>query len=221
MWTVREESIQALKVGLKEEGDMISEGFSIIDEMIQKFNDLSPRTDLSTLSGLLLVKGKNLCFGMYSLALDGLAQESGALLRPTIECIELVQFFYDDQERLKLVFENKVPSAGEVAKAVNGKFKKLREFLNENASHLSISIDSLMHLIDWTDRTFKPKQKYSETVLRKNLSTLFYFISFLIVSTVNCLDKCGCQSETLVQKINQWRDRGQKISRKNHGIVEN
>ncbi len=67
MWTVRKESVQALKTILKEEGDTISEGFNIIDEMIQQFNDIFPRTDLSAVIGLLLAKGKELCLGMYSL----------------------------------------------------------------------------------------------------------------------------------------------------------
>jgi hypothetical protein len=53
-----------------------------------------------------LVKAKNLALGSYSLVLDGLGQEAGALMRPMIEYAELLAYFRLHPEMVKLSATN-------------------------------------------------------------------------------------------------------------------
>jgi len=212
MWnTTREESLKALNTTLKDEGDLIYEGFEIIEEIAQKLSGISDSSSFSRVCGLVLIKGRNLCQGLFGLALEGLAQESGALLRPTIECFELLEYFYQDPKRIEKALKGKLPSAGEIAQKIKGKFKDLRNHLNVHASHLSIAPESMVHLINWNEGSFKIKQVYSESVLKTNLSTLFCFLFFLCTSAAKCLDECNLLSDTIVHRINKWRQKGLQI----------
>ena len=95
LWITREESLNALKNKLSIEAQYIEEGFTIIDSLLRIFED--NKSDIFCMvCSFTLLKGKNLCFSIYSLSLDGLAQEAGALLRPAIECFELLDYFYTD-----------------------------------------------------------------------------------------------------------------------------
>ena len=126
LWITREESLNALKSKLSIEARYIERGFTIIDALLRIFED-NKNDNFYMVCSFALLKGKNSCFSIYSLSLDGLAQESGALLRPAIECFELLDYFYADPKRIKEALENKLPSAGNIAKKINGKHKKLRE----------------------------------------------------------------------------------------------
>ena len=211
MWSTREESLKALNTTLKAEADLIYEGFKIIEKISQKLSSISDSTGYSRVCGLVLIKGRNLCQGMFSLSLEGLAQESGALLRPTIECFELLEYFNQEPNRIEKIFKGKLPTAGEISKEIKGKFKDLRGYLNAHASHLSIGKESMVHLINWSEGSFKTKQTYSEKVLKINLSMLFCFLIFLCNSAANCLNKYNSLSEKLFNQINCWREKGQKI----------
>jgi len=70
MWnTTREESLKALNTTLKDEGDLIYEGFEIIEEIAQKLSGISDSSSFSRVCGLVLIKGRNLCQGLFGLAL--------------------------------------------------------------------------------------------------------------------------------------------------------
>jgi hypothetical protein len=211
MWNTRKKSIEALHTTLKKERDLIYEGFKISDKVANELNKASKDPRFARICGLVLVKGRYLCQGILDLMLDGLAQEAGALLRLVIECFELLEYFYQKPERIEEAIEGKLPSAGEIAKKIHGKYKDLREHLNIHASHLSISSDSMTHLIDWKKDKIKIKQPYSKKVLKKNLSTLFCFLFFLSETAAKCLDKCNSCPNTIIQKVNNWREKGKKI----------
>jgi hypothetical protein len=211
MWNTREESLKALNKILKKEAGIIYEGFEIIEKISQKLGSLSDSSSYLRVCGLVLIKGRNLCQGIFSLSLEGLAQECGALLRPTIECIELLEYFFQDPKRVGKALNGKLPCAGKIAKEIKGKFKGLRDYLNVHASHLSIGVESMAHLINWNKGSFKTKQIYSEKVLKTNLSTLFCFLALLCISAVNCLSKCNSISDKLYDQINCWREKGLKI----------
>lgn len=62
--------------------------------------------------GLTLLKAKHLALGAYSLILDGLGQEAGALLRPFIEYTELLTYFRKFPSKVDAAIKGKLPSAG-------------------------------------------------------------------------------------------------------------
>lgn len=209
MWETRSEALKELSGDLKEEGELIYKGFELLDEIIEIF---TRKPDcFNRVCGIVLLKGKNLCKAMFSLALDGLAQESGALLRPTIECFELLAYLRDDPERVEEAVENRLPSAGNIAKKIDGDFKDLREHLNKNASHISLSSHSVSHLIDFESEEYRMEQLYNEQVLRKNLTTLFVIMFNLIFEGVNCIKINGEVPANLPMKIKNWKDNGLKI----------
>ncbi len=211
MWDTRKKSLKALKTTLKDEASLIYEGFEIIEKVAQELSNISDSSGFSRVCSLVLIKGRNLCQGIFSMTLEGLAQESGALLRPTIECFELLEYFYQNPKRVEKALKKKLPSAGKIAKKIRGKLKDLRDYLNSHASHLSIAPESMVHLINWKEGSFKIKQIYSEKVLRTNLSMLFCFLTFLCIPAANCLDRYNSLSDTLINQINIWRKKGLKI----------
>jgi hypothetical protein len=118
---------------------------------------------------LTLLKAKNLAIGAYSLVLDGLAQEAGALMRPFVEYVELLTYFKRYPERVEDAVSNDLPSAGQRAKAVAGSYKEFREHLNHHASHSSYSHYSLSHLLERETFRFKKLQQMHPSVLDRNV----------------------------------------------------
>ena len=172
LWITREKSLDALESNLSIEARYIEKGFTIIDALLRIYED-NKNDDFCKICSSTLLKGKNYCLSIYSLSLDGLAQEAGALLRPAIECFELLDYFYADPKRIQEALEKSLPSAGSRAKKINGKYKSLREHLNKAASHFSFDPIACKHLRNRKNDSLRYYQKFSETVLRCNLWTLF------------------------------------------------
>ena len=206
MWNTRKEAMEALETSLKDEAHLIYEGFDLIDEMIQMLYDPSIPMSFLAICGLVLLKGRTLSQGMFSLALDGLAQESGALLRPTIECFELLEYFRKDPKRIEEAIEDRLPRAGQIAKKINENLKKLRDYLNKNASHFSLTPGAMLHLINWRNGNVKLKQLYMESVLKRNLETLFLILLLLSSEAAKCLNSHGCLCQPILDRFNRWRE---------------
>lgn len=147
------------------------------------------RATYPRICGLTTLKGKNLALGSYSLILDGLGQEAGALLRPLIEYIELLTYFRKFPEKTTLAPEGELPRAGERAKAIGGMFKGLREHLNEHASHSSYSHHSLAHLVEPNLKRFRRIQRMHPKVLDKNFRDLAVQAYFLLREAVLALER--------------------------------
>jgi len=211
MWSTRQRAMHALDTELQAEASTIYEAFELIDEMIEMFRASPQPTEFSMTCGLVLLKGRNLGQGIFSLELDGLAQEAGALLRPMIECFELLTYFRKDPQRIEKAIKGRLPKAGEISKQIQGSFKGLRSHLNYHASHFSLTPGSMLHLIDWRDGDWKVIQPYNENVLRENLSTLFTVLVFLSFEAASCLGVCGCLPESMVDRLSVWRDNGRKV----------
>jgi hypothetical protein len=135
---------------------------------------------------LALLKGKNLALGNLGLILDGLAQESGALMRPMIEYMEQLKLFKQSPESAEQAMSGILQTAGVVAKAVDGIHRELREHLNENASHKSFSHHSTSHLIK-PDGSFCKQQQFVPHVLDLNLQTFCVELYLLLESGANAL----------------------------------
>jgi len=203
--------MRALDTDLQAEASTIYEAFNLIDEMIKMFRASPQPTEYSMICGLVLLKGRYLGQGIFSLALDGLAQEAGALLRPMIECFELLTYFHEDLRRIDEAIEGRLPKAGEIAKRIKGSFKDLRSHLSACASHLSLAPVAMRHLIDWRDGDWKVIQPYQEAVLRANMSYLCAALVLLSFEAASCLGVCGCLPESMVDRLEVWRDNGYKV----------
>ena len=212
LWITREESLNALKSKLSIEARYIEKGFTIIDDLLSIFED-NKNDNFCTVCSFALLKGKNYCLSIYSLSLDGLSQESGALLRPAIECIELLDYFYDDPKRIKEALENKLPRPGNIAKKIKGKFESLRKHLNSAASHFSFDPIACMHLMNWKNGSLRYYQKFNETVLRQNLWTLFGVMRLLTYSAVRCLRFKNIFDIKLGKEIEEWKESGLKLAK--------
>lgn len=184
LWNTRRQSEACLNEDLKPFAELFDEAFSLIDICIGRLEDLE--NPLGRVCGLVLIKARNLALGCYSLSLDALAQEAGALFRPLIECLELLTYFRSDPVRVDEALEGRLPKAGVVAKKIEGKFQNLRGYLNTCASHLSLSPDAMGHLIDFKAGRLRPVQGHHPAVLRQNLRTLLAVLIWLAIEAVNC-----------------------------------
>ena len=102
---------------------VVARTFELLDDTIDAFEAALPEATYPRVCGVTLLKAKNLALGAYSLVLDGLGQESGALLRPMIEYVELLTYFRLKPEMTERALENALPKAGERAKAIGSFFK--------------------------------------------------------------------------------------------------
>jgi len=122
---------------------------------------------------------------MYSLTLDGLAQESGALARPFIEYTELLTYFRMFPEAVNDALNGEPPRAGLVAKKVEGIYRPFRQHLNVHASHAAYSTHSLAHLRDPTTNRLKKLEVMHPEVIERNVGD--FAIQFVLM-----LQECLC-----------------------------
>jgi hypothetical protein len=189
LWGTRAAALATLAGELRDEAMVIEEAFGHLDESILNLEKLD--TSFSRICGLTLVKARNLALGSYGLCLDGLAQETGALMRPLIEALELLIYFRLEPTRVDEAIEGKLPSAGKRAQVINGHFKEARDYWNENASHLSFTPDSIRHLLDFKESRWRVTQPHSTEVLRRNLQFFFAVLIWVAIEGVNCLGTAG------------------------------
>ncbi len=184
LWETRGISEQALGQSLRPFADVLTDAFQVVDDLVGNLELVG--TPFGRVRAAVAVKARNLALACYSLSLDGLAQESGALFRVLLESLELLQYLRDDPKRLSEALNGQLPSAGQIAKQINGRFKGLRDHLNAHASHLSLSSEAMNHLVDHSQGRLRTVQPYSERVLRTNLRTLLSMLVWLAIEAANC-----------------------------------
>jgi hypothetical protein len=211
LWETRDQALIAIKTVLRQQAEVIQDAFTILDLCIERLSALSRTNQFAEVCGLTFIKVRNLALACYSLALDGLAQEAGAVFRVLAEGIELLIYFEQEPSRIDKAIKGKLPSsAGEIGKKIKGNFQPLRSFLNESASHFSYTPDSLNHLRDKSGN-WKVIQPHQDTVLAINMHWLF--VLFLIISNEEmlCLSQVNALDDGLVAKIEDWRVKGQAV----------
>ena len=114
-------------------------------------------------------------------------------------------------QRLDEILEERLPSAGEIGKRIHGKFQKLRNYLNQHASHFSFEPESISHLIDFKSGNWKAIQPYNEKVLRTNMTTLFAVLVQLLYEAANCLFCNELLTDSLEDRLNAFKKRGHTI----------
>jgi hypothetical protein len=202
-WETRTKSVAGIASTLGREAQLIEDLLSLLAVCAEKLEAVPQGQRLSRAAAICTIKARNLGLASYSLSLDALAQEAGALVRPLIETMELLAYLRADPSRVHEVLENRLPSAGERGKAINGKFKKWRDYLNAHASHFGLTPDSVRHLFDINNLRLRIVQPYDEAVLRENLKSLFAVLYFCATEAVLTLDLCAPgfaegEAETLV-----------------------
>ena len=215
LWATREESLIWLRYELAPESEVIQEGFDFLNKSVSLFDNLGSgegetlKGKFCQISAITLAKSSHLLLGCYSLAIDALAQESGALLRPLIETYELLVYFRQDMSRVDKVIDGKLPPAGEISGKISGDYEDLRKYLNDNASHFSYKSDSIRHLFDSNIKA-QSLPTHSKKVFEVNLNLLNAFQVFVVFEALNCLSCAGYNAYDLAYKIEHWRDKSKK-----------
>ena len=162
-----------------------------MDECVDAFEAVSGENTYARVCGLTLLKLKHLAVGSYSLILDGLGQETGALMRPMIEYAELLTYFRMFPAAVEKAAENDLPKAGERAKAIGSIYKEFREHLNEHSSHSSFSHYSLSHLLEPSTLRFKKMQRMVPSVLDVNIRDLVIQLQIMLREAALALQPLG------------------------------
>ena len=157
-----------------------------IDTCLASFESLAPNTPLAAACGLALVKGRNFAVCSLGLITDGYGQESGVLLRLLVEHIEVLIYLDRFPDEAQRALANDLPSAGARAKKIEGSFKFLRDFLNENSSHGSFSEHAVGH-VRRRDGGFNKQPKFVPSTFDENFRLTAMFTIFLLRSAVSCL----------------------------------
>jgi len=185
LWETRRSAEEALEGPLRTHADLLAEAFALFDVCGDRL--VLSDTDFGRVCALVIAKARSFALGCYSLALDGLAQESGALARPLFESLELLEYLRLDPKRAQEVIENRKPSAGVIARRIEGKFQDLREHFNQHASHLSLGPESIRHLVNFQEGRLRTVLPNDERVLRANLNILIAVICAVLRVAVGCL----------------------------------
>jgi len=194
-WQARDQSWSYLKRKHRSRVSVVSAAFDLVDRCVDEYESHAPVNTYARICGLTLLKAKNLALGSLSLALDGLGQEAGALLRPMIEYAELLTYLHKFPEAAEKAALNELPKAGQRAKAIGGIYQNLREHLNEHASHSSYSHYSLSHLLT-PELSFRKEQQFVPHVLERNLRDFTVQLLLLLQEGVVALEHVAPASLT-------------------------
>jgi hypothetical protein len=111
------------------------------------------------------------------------------------------------------VTANRVASASTGQVAASLQF--LRNYLNEDASHFSFSLNSLRHIAKFSDPVlFDTHLKFHPVPFCENLSVLFAFLAYLSSAAVTCLAKdkdVPLELEPLAVEIARCNERGRSV----------
>lgn len=207
LWTTRTEAVAYLEASHPNRIGVLLGAFDLIDLSVDAYESLADGDVYARICGLTLLKAKHLAVGAYSLILDGLAQEAGALIRPFIEYSELLTYFRQFPEMAERAADNDLPKAGERARAIDGRFQEFREHLNIHASHSSYSHYSLAHLLEPKTHRFKKLQRAVPMVLDKNMKDFVVQLYLLAREGVLSLDRLNVPNfEDLATRTDQLKE---------------
>ena len=107
------------------------------------------------------------------------------------------------------------PKAGRIAQLIGGEHKRLREYFNEFASHLSLSPQALRHLLDLSSDSFaelRMHQPFRLAVALVNLQVLYSFLSLIGIEAVRCMQVAECAKNVhLAKRMEDLKYRGQAV----------
>lgn len=201
LWQSRTDALEYLKSNQAPRLEVIEEIIDAIDQTIDAYEKRAVSDEYARICGLTLVKGKNLAVGMYSLTLDGLAQEAGALARPFIEYVELLTYFRIFPKKVRSAIYGKLPSAGKRAKAIKGTYQEFRNHLSQHAAHSSYNHFSLSHLLELKTGKFKKTQSMVPSVVDRNIRDITVQVYLLLQEAVLGLEPVNLDAFDLLAGI--------------------
>jgi len=207
MWSVRNQALADLASNLPQESEVIEEAFGLLDKCIEHlFSSATGEYEkFAIVCCHTLIKAHRFALGCYSLCLDGLAQEAGALLRPLIETWQQLIFYRQKPERIELALANRLPQAGDIAREINeelhNELRGLRTYLNTTASHFSFQEESLAPM----------SMAYHGESLKNNLRSLFSVTWPIANESAKCLSIIGQLDNALIDAIEACRETGLRI----------
>jgi hypothetical protein len=196
LWKARTEALTFLRRQREEQIEVVEELFGLSDACVDAYESQSDDF-YSTVCGLTTLKAKHLAHGMYSLTLDGLGQEAGALARVFIEYAELLTYFRLVPEAVNDALAGELPSAGKRAQKVEGIYQRFREHLNEHASHSSYSSYALAHLRDPATKKLRKLQVMHPDVLQQNVGDFAIQFVFMLQEAVLGLERSPDRSRLI------------------------
>ena len=183
IWATREASEARLaEPALIAEATLIESAFLLIDECINMLaSEQLGHKGYAQVVAVAPNKARRLSFGCFSLVLEGLGQEGGALLRPLMEWLSVLEFIRKDPARAELAFEGRLPKAGKIAQEVAPEFRGLRQFLSKNASHYSFSPESFQHVLNPSNGTINPVDLPNHRSLAANVQMVLIFLNLTMI----------------------------------------
>lgn len=205
LWSVRNQALEEIEGELQPEKEALEDEFALMDKCIERlFSDAKDGNERFALVCLhTLVKARRYALGCYSICLDGLHVEGGALFRPLIETWEQLAFYQQEPESIEFALENKLPSAGEIGKKIQSQLKGLRDYLNTHASHFTFEPDSLQPMAMYYDRES----------LRTSIRVLNSVTHLTTVEAAKCLSVINQLDQSLIDDIESARQKGIRVFR--------
>jgi hypothetical protein len=214
LWRTREAAAAELSTNMKNEAALIEDTFGVIDEIVELLDSRQANDSYARACGFALAKARNLALGCFSLVLDGLGQEAGALMRPMIEAHELLVYFRLEPAGVDRALQGRLPPAGEIAKRIKGQFQDFRKHLNEHASHFGFSTYSLRHLLDGKELKIRTVQPMLPLVLLRNIRDLWLNMILLLFDAFKCLEarpEYQRYLERIGSEIEELRERARRV----------
>ena len=211
LWQVRNQALAALSDDLKQKNEILERCFALFDECIERFYSFESNGDsnerFAYICGQTLVKARRLAIGSYSLCIDGLALEAGALARTLLEAWELLVYFYLKPERIEEAYADRLPTAGGIARAIDDEIHNdldlqgLRNHYNQFSSHISFHEEALAPV----------NVVYDGAMLKTNMRSLFLLLMYIENNAALCLLVINQFDGRLREKIIQLQEDGFRI----------
>jgi hypothetical protein len=209
LWAVRAAAERYLETEMPSERQLLDRAFQQAEYLAERLAGMEPGTPFSRMTGLVAAKARRLAHACYSLALDALAQESGAVARVWLESIELLTYLRLAPERAEGILNGKLPSAGERAKKINSQASALRKMWNETASHIGFDWNTWRHFFNHGTGQIRARQGFNSPVLRTNLGLVFALMTWTIRETALCLNTAqGFLDEGVARQIDSLKNEG-------------
>lgn len=197
LWNSRERALTNLQQQYPEVLNVVNSLFVFVNDCGNSLFKID--SAFSRVTALTVAKSRNLALGCYSLALDSLAQESGALVRPLIETLEVLTYFRLDPSRATEAIERGLPKAGQIAHLIGSEHRDLRGYLNDHASHFSLRHEAVRHLLDFrsseTTVGLRMQQSFLLPVVMTNLHVLYSIFTLVGIEAARCALAADCEDK--------------------------
>lgn len=206
LWNLRTRASEAIDQSLKQESLAVEDAIALLEKIAHRLIEISneggSESSFATICAQTVAKAYRLSLASYSLCLDGLVVEGRPLIRLLFEAWQLLAYFREEPSRVQQVFEGKLPKAGEIAKKLkdemHGQLKGLRDYLNDNGSHMSFEEDALVSMmvpfsVEQTKECFRP---------------IFSLTMFAVYESARCLDILGRMDTVLADEILNCKEKG-------------